>query len=185
MDDSVTVYRSADSTAAKDARQIAALLDREGIAATLLDDSAPGVIQGSVEVRVAPADSSRAEELIARFVPGPDADQDQEPDPDPAEFVPDSDAPGELDLVPLPTFAENAANRWQALALKSLLESNGVYVLMKSDLLAMPVRMEMDAFVPREQLNDAARLIAEAVAAGPEAAEQAERESEISPTPQP
>jgi hypothetical protein len=52
MSELVTVYRSADSTAEKEAHQIATMLVREGIGATLLDDRAPGVIVGSVEVRV-------------------------------------------------------------------------------------------------------------------------------------
>jgi hypothetical protein len=71
MSELMTVYRSADSSAEKEGHQVAAMLVREGIAATLLDDRAPGVIVGSVEVRVPAADSSRAEELIAKKLPIP------------------------------------------------------------------------------------------------------------------
>ncbi len=161
MGELVTVYRSADSSAEKEAHQVAAMLVREGISATLLDDRAPGVIVGSVEVRVPSTDGARAEELIANNPPDPDA-------------------PDEYELVPVFT-ARRGDGRSELFAVKGLLESGGIFAVIRNDLPEMPVDVALELTVPRSQADDARRIIAEGLAAGPQAAEQAERESETSP----
>src|SRR5579863_2896701 len=65
MEDLVTVFRSGDESAEEDATAVADLLKDAGISPTLLDDDAPGIVEGVGEVRVAPADAARAEQLIA------------------------------------------------------------------------------------------------------------------------
>src|SRR5690348_6014578 len=82
--DLVTVYRSMDATAKEDCQSIVEMLADEGIAAVMVDDSAPGVPEGTYEVRVTAAQAVRAEKLI-----------DENPLPDEVEEVDDSAA---LDL---------------------------------------------------------------------------------------
>jgi len=48
----VTVFRSPDHEAEEEAGRIAALLRKNGLDPVLCDDSAPGVISGTWEVRV-------------------------------------------------------------------------------------------------------------------------------------
>ena len=161
MSEFVTVYRSADSSAEKEAHQVAAMLVREGIGATLLDDRALGVIVGSVEVRVPAADGARAEELIAKNPPDPNA-------------------PDEYELVPVFT-ARRGDGRSEMFAVKGLLESGGIFAVVRNDLPEMPVDAALELCVPRAQADDARTIIAQGLAAGPQAAEQAEqaeRESE-------
>src|SRR5215467_221106 len=62
--DLVTVFRSMDDTAQDDCQSIVELLSEEGISAVMVDDSAPGVPEGTYEVRVPAPDGARAEKLI-------------------------------------------------------------------------------------------------------------------------
>src|SRR5678815_1200791 len=55
----VTVFRSADSTATEEASAIVDMLADAGLNAMLLTDEYPGVLQGTVEVRV-PAEEEEA-----------------------------------------------------------------------------------------------------------------------------
>ena len=160
MSELVTVYRSADSSAQKEAHQVAAMLVREGISATLLDDRAPGVIVGSVEVRVPSADSERADELIKKNPPDPDA-------------------PDEYELVSV--FTAGRDGRSELIAVKGLLESGGIFAVVRNDIAELPVDAALELVVPQAQADDARRIIAEGLAAGPQAAEQGERESETAP----
>ena len=50
--DLVTVYRSMDATAKEDCESILEMLSEENISAVMVDDSAPGVLEGTYEVRV-------------------------------------------------------------------------------------------------------------------------------------
>jgi hypothetical protein len=61
---------------------------------------------------------------------------------------------------------------------KGLLESGGITTVVRNDLPEMPVDSALELCVPQAQAEDARRIIAEGLAAGPQAAEQAERESE-------
>ena len=67
MDDNtglVTVFRSADHSAAEEAQEIAAMLEEAGLAPVVLDDDEPGIPEGAVEVRVPEAESDAADRLI-------------------------------------------------------------------------------------------------------------------------
>src|SRR5690242_2768381 len=63
--DFVTVYRSMDSDAEETSAALRDLLVSQGLAAEIADESAPGVPEGTFEVRVLSADAARAEQLIA------------------------------------------------------------------------------------------------------------------------
>src|SRR5271169_6065261 len=76
--DLVTIYRSMDAGAEEDSEAIRRLLVAQGIAAEIVDDSAPDVPEGTFEVRVPAADSAKAEKLVAEEAP------EQAPDGDPS-----------------------------------------------------------------------------------------------------
>ena len=63
--DLITVFRSADQYAEDQAKEARERLVAAGIEAVLLDDSAPGVVVGSWEVRVRTADRRAAEAILA------------------------------------------------------------------------------------------------------------------------
>ena len=63
-DELVTAFRSADFGAKKEAAWVRNVLANAGIAAQVFDDSAPGVLSGAFEVRVAPGQLEEAERLI-------------------------------------------------------------------------------------------------------------------------
>ncbi len=153
----ITVFRSADERAEDDARAIAQLLTDSGIPATLLDDSEPGVPEGAWEVCVAQADSSRADVLIATH---------------PAETPDDSHA---LDMIVV-FRAAGTDTESEAMNVKGLLQASGVPAEIFGD--TRYPNLPQQVRVPRSQVTEARRLIAEALAAGPAAAEEAEAESE-------
>ena len=157
----MTVFRSADATAQEDAGTIQEMLVDEGVQATVLDDHAPGVPAGAWEVRVAAADSARAEVLIAAH-------------PIEDEFA-DVDASADLDLVTVFRSAGNTSEM-EAQQVKSLLESNGLEAVMVGDTRFPNLPGEIR--VAREHLTQAKRLIADALAAGPAAADEAEAAGE-------
>jgi len=159
MADLVTVFRSADASAEDDANQMVEMLARAGIAARLLNDEAPGVPEGAWEVRVSSADSARAEALISA---------------NPAERRHDDSH--NLDMVTVFTSADGSTEGFEPLAVKNLLEANGVDAIVVND--SPLASLSHEVRVAREQVTEAKRLIAEAIAAGPAAAEEAERQSE-------
>ena len=57
----ITVFRSADRSAERDASDTRARLAEAGIDAIVVGDDAPGVVEGSWEIRVPEADRARAE----------------------------------------------------------------------------------------------------------------------------
>lgn len=159
----MTVFRSADPSAGEDAAKIKEMLTGQGIAASLFDDSAPGVPSGAWEVRVAPGDQARAEELIAHFEP-----ED--------EFA-DVDTSRELDLVTVFSSA-GATSEIEAISIQSLLESSGIPVFPVGD--SRFPNLGFEVRVPKEHEAEAKRLIEEALAAGPAGADEAEASSEQS-----
>jgi len=165
MDELVTVFRSADESAREDAAEIAEILNSEGMAATLLDDDAPGVPEGVWEVRVPAADAERADQLIAaRQLP---EDEFSQPDRSHA-----------LDLVSVFSSADGATEGdTEALTVKGLLEANGISAVMAGQQDQFP-NLGWEVRVAREHAAEARRIIAEAQANGPAAAEEAEAETE-------
>jgi hypothetical protein len=162
MADLVTVFRSADANAEDDAKLLVKMLAGEGIAAKVFDDSAPGVPEGAWEVRVAPADSARAEALV-----------DASPAEDEIE-VPDQSH--DLDMISVFSSGDGSTEGFEAQAVKNLLEASGVHAIVvnESQLLGLSLQVQ----VAREHVTQAKRLIADAISAGPAAADEAERQSE-------
>jgi uncharacterized glyoxalase superfamily protein PhnB len=85
-----------------------------------------------------------------------------------------ADSSHELDLEPVFS-ALGAEAEMEAIAIHSMLEANGITAIMvgSSSLPNLPFEVK----VPREQAQQALRLIEEAKAAGPAAAEEAERQT--------
>jgi hypothetical protein len=155
----VTVFRSADSRAESDARAIARLLNDSGIPAALLDDSAPGVPEGAWEVCVEEADSARSDALIAMH---------------PVESLPDESH--DLDMITVFRSAAGTTDDSEALTVKGVLDAAGLSAEIVGD--TRYPSFPQHVRVPQTQVQEARRIIAEALAAGPAAAEQGESEGE-------
>jgi len=155
-----TVYRSADASAKEDAEAVYDLLSSAGMNAVLLDENAPGVFSGTYEVRVPHERATEAEQIIASRVPA-------------AEQVVDTSH--ELDLETIFS-AEGTTAEMEALGVKSILEANLIPTVLIGNSTLPVLRFEVR--VAREYADAANRTIAEARAAGPEAAEEAQREAE-------
>jgi hypothetical protein len=155
--DLVTVFRSMDDTAQEDCESIVELLSEEGISAVLVDDSAPGVPEGTYEVRVPAPDGARAEKLI-----------EENSLPDEVEEVDDS---ANLDLETVFVSGE-----MQAMSIKNLLESNEIAAVLVGD--SVLPNFPFEVRVAREQATRARKLIEDVESVGPEAAEELEAESE-------
>lgn len=150
-----------DADAKQDAATILDILIAEGLAASMLDDSAPGVPEGTFEVRVPAADVTRAEALIA-----------ENPLPDDVRKV---DISSTLDLETV-FQALDAMAEVEALEIKNLLEANGIAAIIVGD--SVLPNLGFQVRVARSQAIESRRLIAEAQLAGSAAAEEAELESE-------
>jgi len=161
--DLATVYRSMDATAKEDCESIVEMLNEEGISAVMVDDSAPGVPEGTYEVRVPARDAARAEKLI-----------DENPLPDEVEEVDDS---SDLDLETL-FHAEGSSvtAEMEAMSVKNLMESNGIAAVLVGD--SVLPNFPFEVKVAREQAARARKLLEDVESVGPEAAEELEAESE-------
>jgi hypothetical protein len=136
--DLVTVYRSMDATAKDDCESIVEMLSEEGISAMMVDDSAPGVLEGTYEVRVPARDAAKAEKLI-----------EENPLPDEVEEVDDSSA---LDLETI-----FVAPEMEAMSVKNLMESNGIAAVLVGDSVLPTFPFEVK--VAREQVVRARQLL--------------------------
>jgi Putative prokaryotic signal transducing protein len=158
--DFVTVYRSADLDADTDAVVVQRHLVGHGLDAVILDDSAPGVVSGTREVRVPTSQAAQAELLVANF--DPEARLDADPSTD-------------LDMVTI-VRRMGATAEMEAIGIKSVLDAAGIpaFIIGQSTLpnLSFHVR------VPKNHVDEAKAILAEAEAAGPAAAVEAERQSE-------
>ena len=162
--DLVTVYRSMDANAKEDCDTIAEILSDRNISAIIVDDSAPGVPEGTYEVRVPAADSARAEAIIA-----------ENPLPDEVEEVDDSE---DLDLETV-FHSDDTMAEVEAMGVKSVLEANGIAAVLVGDSVLPNFGFEVK--VARDQVENARRVIAQAEAEGPAAADEGELESEKNP----
>ena len=90
---------------------------------------------------------------------------------------PEPDASHEMDMVSLFS-SSNYDAEMEATAIHSLLESNGISSILVEPG-PLPV-LEFEVQVPRENLEEAQRILAEAQAAGPEGAAEAEAAGEES-----
>jgi hypothetical protein len=152
-DELVTVFRSADESAEGEATAVRDLLTQAGISAVLLDDDAPGVVEGSFEVRVPAEEASRAEALIA---------ESQAP----------LDMSHDFDLV---TIYATSVDDSEAAAIRGVLDANGIPSVFSST--PYP-NLPFEVKVAKGDVERARQALAEAEAAGPAAAEEAEEASE-------
>ncbi|MGD1092870.1 MAG: hypothetical protein ABSB35_12880 [Bryobacteraceae bacterium] len=161
MDNLVTVFRSADSSAEEDAKFVLETLTQSGITAALADDQARGVPSGAWEVRVASADKERAEAVMAA-------------NPIEDEFAEVNES-HDLDLVTVFQSAGNTSEM-EAMSVLAMLKSNGIYAMTTAD--PRFPNLPDEVRVPQDKVAEAKRLIAEALAAGPAAADEAEAGTE-------
>jgi len=161
--DLITVYRSSDANAETDATAVCDVLTQNGIDALLCDDEVEGVLSGTWEVRVDVRVVERAEALVATL------DQD-----DPAGSPNPSH---ELDSVTLAEF-QGTTGEIEAMGIYSVLQSSGIpAVLVGSS--SIPVLSFM-VKVGAADLERAREAVAEAQAAGPAGAFEAEQAGEAS-----
>ena len=161
--DLVTVYRSMDANAKEDCEALVDLLTSEGMSAVMVDDEAPGVPEGTFEVRVPAAQSARAEKII-----------DENPLPDEVEEVDDS---SDLDLETVfHVEGSSVTAEIEAMSVKNLLESNGIAAVLVGDSVLPNLPFEIK--VAREQATRSRKLIKDAEASGPQDADELETESE-------
>jgi hypothetical protein len=159
----VTVFRSADMNAEEQATAARELLVNANIPAELFDDSAPGVPHGAYEVRVPVVHEEDARRLIET-----QRDFTEQP----------VDLSHDLDMVPV--YSSGTGNaEVQALEIRSILDAQGIPSVLVSG--SMFPSLEFQVRVPKTRLDEARQAIAAAEAAGPEAAEAAELESEGAP----
>ncbi len=164
--DYVTIYRSADANADADARLVCDQLCDAGLDAIVVTDDAPGVVVGTYEVRVPPADAARAEEILAAS-PEKEADDELKP----------ADTSHSLDLESVFS-SQNVDAEVEAEAVRGMLEANEIPAMVVGSK-QIPV-LEFEVRVPRSRVEEARNLIEEARATGPEMAEEAATESESS-----
>src|SRR5690349_2110993 len=74
--DLITVFRSADHSAEEDAIAARDRLAEQGIAATVVGDDDPSVIEGSWEVRVPVQNQGDAEAILAAPAPEPEDEEE-------------------------------------------------------------------------------------------------------------
>ena len=162
--DLVTVYRSGDSDSDDDAVAVSRYLIANGLAPVIFNDDQPGVIKGSAEVRVEAAYVAQAEALLANF----DADAPLNADPS-----------HELDMTTIFS-GMGATAEIEAMGIKGVLEANDIMCVLVGDS-ALP-NLEFQVQVPQSEVERAREVLREAEAAGPAAAAEAERESELNPS---
>lgn len=158
----LTVYRSADMDADEDAKAVHALLTNAGLHPHLLTDKAPGVVEGTYEICVPPDEARQAEALIAESR----VDEPVEEDADPSH---------DLDLVTVAK-TDGTTAEMEATSIKSILNANGIRAVLIGAA-SMP-NLGFEVRVTKEDVPKAEAAIAEATAAGPAAALEAEEQQE-------
>jgi hypothetical protein len=159
--DLVTVYRSGDSDSDDDAEAVCRYLAANGLTPVVFNDDQAGVIKGSAEVRVPGVQVERAEALLPNF--DPDAPLNADPS-------------HELDMTTIFS-GMGATAEMEAVGIKSVLEANDIMCVLVGDS-ALP-NLEFQVQVPRADVQRAREVLLEAQAAGPAAAAEAQRESEL------
>ena len=156
----VTVFRSADSSAEEDAENVYDLLVESGLSPVVLRDDAIGVPSGTCEVRVPSEQAKQADELITASA---------ESKPEPGDPSHDLDVETIFDAI-------GATAEMEAIGIRSVLEANGIPVVMIGPSVYPNLR-----FLVRVSKKDAARaqqVLDEARAAGPAAADEAQMEGD-------
>ena len=159
----VTVYRSMDLNAEEDCELIRELLEADGLSPVILDDSTPGIPEGVYEVQVPPDQAKRAEHVI-----------EDHPLPDEVEEV---DPSSQLDLSEAIFHSEGSTTaEFEATEIKNLLEASDIAAIVVGD--SVLPNFPFEVRVAKENVDRARQLIEDYIEGGPEAAEQAERETE-------
>ena len=143
----VTIYRAEGDSAEQEASDVCDTLVEAGYTAVVVDDSDPQVPEGAFEVRV-PQDQAEA-----------------------AQAVVGGDPSAELDLVPL--FEQGTdLSEMEALNIKGLLEEHGIeaFVVGSETIPSIPFEIQ----VPRDRLEEAEKVVADALKATAEEGEQAQ-----------
>ena len=152
----VTVYRSADTNADQDANLVQEKLTKAGFHPAIFDDSTPGVVEGTYEVRV-PAPEAAEAELYIR------SKSEQE-----------LEGGDESDRLNLETIAatDGALSEMEAQSIRSLLDANGIESVIVGTTTLPNLGFELR--VAHSDVERARQVIAEAQSAGPEGADEAE-----------
>ena len=149
----ITVFRSGDPSAEADARAARECLTEAGIQAILLSDDAPGVIEGTWEVRVPLPDRPRAEAILESRTSEPE-DESQ---------VPKEGLSHDLDFV---SFFGSQANdaEMEAVMIQSILEFNGIPCVV----IGAPQypSLGFEVRVPKSRLEEAVAVVEEARQSG-------------------
>ncbi len=162
-----TIFRSADENAEDDAWGVAELLCAQGFHAVAVDDKTPGVVQGTWEVRV-PASEGPQAEAAAENISFHDFNE--------GDFEDDGEDPShDMDLVTV-AHTDGAMGEMEATSIRSILDANGIKALVVGD--SVFPNLGFEVRVPKEDRAKAEAAIAEAQAAGPAAAIEAEQQSE-------
>jgi hypothetical protein len=150
----VTVFRSGDSSAEEDAIEARERLAQAGINAVVLGDDAPGVIEGTSEVRVPAPDQARAEAILATPTAAPE-DEDE---------VTEEGLSHDLDFVSIFSSQGPEADM-EAISIHSLLEASGIpsTVIGSAQFPSLPFEVR----VPKSRAEEARTLIEEARQSGP------------------
>jgi len=154
----ITVFRSADSSAERDASDTRARLAEAGIDAIVVWDDAPGVVEGSWEVRVPEADRGRAEGIVA--VPPQPGEEEEE--------VTQQGQSHDLDFVAI-FRSQGIEAEMEAISIQSVLEANGIpcTVVGSAQIPSLPFEVR----VPKSRLEEASSLLEEVRETGPAAAD--------------
>ena len=155
-----TVFRSADTSAREDAEEIVGILEEAGLSPVLLGDDEPGVPSGACEVRVPEPEAGRAAQVIAESPEAP--------------MIP-GDPSRDMDLETVYSGLGLMADV-ESLGIRSVLDANGI-----PNVYINPPQYPNLRFVvkvPKKFVDLAKKVLAEAEAAGPEAAEEAEKAGE-------
>jgi hypothetical protein len=145
----VTVFRSADHSAEDEAIEIHDRLAEAGIEAVVLGDDAPGVIEGTWEVRVPAADVPRAEEIVKLPIPEPEDESD----------VDEEGQSHDLDFVAIYS-GQGPEAEMEATQIRSVLDASGIpcVVIGSQQIPSLPFEVR----VPKSRLQDARALLEEA-----------------------
>jgi hypothetical protein len=146
--------------AEQDAQAVRNFLVRNNIDAQLVDDNSPGIPSGSFAVQVPEEQAAEAKSLVVA------AEKTE---------LSGSDLSHDLDMVVLRQ-TMGATGQMEALAIKGILDANGISNIVVGTS-TLP-NLSFFVRVPQADLERAEAIIAEAQAAGPAAAVEAERESE-------
>ena len=149
----ITVLRSADSTGEEDATNARERLAQEGIDAIVLGDDAPGVVEGTWEVRLARSDRERAEAVLA--APPPQQEDEAE--------VSEEGLSEDLDFVSIFS-AQGIEAEMEAISIQSVLEANGIpcTVIGSAQIPSLPFEVR----VPKSRVQEASSLLEEVRQAG-------------------